>query len=246
MMSTYLAELLPAAVQPIPARLPAPRGRCVLPALPDRDRSAWRAGQPRTSAGAGRKARTALQNRRGKSWKVCRPSAPCAGAPPAEYVAVRDHPVAALILLPLVAGQYWNYTIGTVGIYVLLGLGLNIVVGLAGLLDLGYVAFFAIGAYTMALLTAPTPHHLMWNFWLVIPIAIFLAAVTGLLLGAPVLRMRGDYLAIVTLGFGEIIRILSQKRRSDRLHRRAERRARGGRPRPSSGCPSTTRSHSST
>jgi ABC-type branched-subunit amino acid transport system permease subunit len=115
-----------------------------------------------------------------------------------------------LFLLPLRAGQYWNYTIGTVGIYVLLGLGLNIVVGLAGLLDLGYVAFFAIGAYTMALLTAPTPHHLLWNFWLALPIGIGLAALTGLVLGAPVLRMRGDYLAIVTLGFGEIIRILSK------------------------------------
>jgi ABC-type branched-subunit amino acid transport system permease subunit len=114
-----------------------------------------------------------------------------------------------IIMVPLVAGQYWNYTIGTIGIYVVLGLGLNIVVGLAGLLDLGYVAFFAIGAYTMALLTAPAPHHLLWNFWFVIPIAIALAALTGLLLGAPVLRMRGDYLAIVTLGFGEIIRILS-------------------------------------
>ena len=115
-----------------------------------------------------------------------------------------------LFLVPLGAGQYWNYTIGTVGIYVLLGLGMNIVVGLAGLLDLGYVAFFAIGAYAMALLTAPTPHNLLMNFWFVLPIAILLAAVTGLLLGAPVLRMRGDYLAIVTLGFGEIIRILSK------------------------------------
>ena len=115
-----------------------------------------------------------------------------------------------IFLLPLIAGQYWNYNIGTVGIYVLLGLGLNIVVGLAGLLDLGYVAFFAIGAYTMALLTAPTPHNLLWSFWWVIPISIALAALTGLLLGAPVLRMRGDYLAIVTLGFGEIIRILSK------------------------------------
>jgi ABC-type branched-subunit amino acid transport system permease subunit len=115
-----------------------------------------------------------------------------------------------LFLLPLRAGQYWNYTIGTVGIYVLLGLGLNIVVGLAGLLDLGYVAFFAIGAYTMALLTAPTPHDLLWNFWIALPIGIGLAAITGLVLGAPVLRMRGDYLAIVTLGFGEIIRILSK------------------------------------
>jgi len=115
-----------------------------------------------------------------------------------------------VILLPLKAGPYWNYTIGTVGIYVLLGLGLNIVVGLAGLLDLGYVAFFAIGAYTMALLTAPQPHNLMWSFWLALPIGVVLATVTGLLLGTPVLRMRGDYLAIVTLGFGEIIRILSK------------------------------------
>ena len=115
-----------------------------------------------------------------------------------------------VFLLPLRAGQYWNFTIGTVGIYVLLGLGLNIVVGLAGLLDLGYVAFFAIGAYTMALLTAPQPHHLMWSFWIALPIGVVLATLTGLLLGAPVLRMRGDYLAIVTLGFGEIIRILSK------------------------------------
>ncbi len=114
-----------------------------------------------------------------------------------------------LFLVPLVAGQYWNYTIGTVGIYVLLGLGLNIVVGLAGLLDLGYVAFFAIGGYTMALLTAPAPQHLMWSFWVAVPIGVVLAGLTGLLLGTPVLRMRGDYLAIVTLGFGEIIRLLS-------------------------------------
>ena len=116
----------------------------------------------------------------------------------------------ALFIVPLGLGQYWNYTLGTVGIYVLLGLGLNIVVGLAGLLDLGYVAFFAIGAYTIALLTAPVPHNLMWNFWIVLPIGIGLAALAGILLGVPVLRMRGDYLAIVTLGFGEIIRILSK------------------------------------
>ncbi len=110
--------------------------------------------------------------------------------------------------LPLVIGQYWNYTVGTIGIYVLLGLGLNVVVGMAGLLDLGYVAFFAIGAYTMALLTAPAPQHLTWSFWVALPIGIVLAATAGILLGIPVLRMRGDYLAIVTLGFGEIIRIL--------------------------------------
>jgi branched-chain amino acid transport system permease protein len=116
--------------------------------------------------------------------------------------------VILLVLLPQVLGQYWNYTLGTIGIYVLLGLGLNIVVGLAGLLDLGYVAFFAIGSYTTALLTAPAPHHLFWSFWLTIPIGIVLAAAAGILLGIPVLRMRGDYLAIVTLGFGQIIGIL--------------------------------------
>jgi ABC-type branched-subunit amino acid transport system permease subunit len=121
----------------------------------------------------------------------------------------------ALLLLvcfsaPFRIGQYWNYTVGTVGIYVLLGLGLNIVVGLAGLLDLGYVAFFAIGAYTMALLTAPEPHHLEWGFWVALLIGVGLAALTGILLGFPVLRMRGDYLAIVTLGFGEIINRLSK------------------------------------
>lgn len=116
----------------------------------------------------------------------------------------------ALFGAPLVLGQYWNYALGTVGIYVMLGLGLNIVVGLAGLLDLGYVAFFAIGAYTVALLTAPLPHGIQMDFWLVLPIGILLAALSGILLGIPVLRMRGDYLAIVTLGFGEIIRILSK------------------------------------
>jgi branched-chain amino acid transport system permease protein len=116
--------------------------------------------------------------------------------------------VVVLFLLPLGLGQYRNYIIILTGIYVLLGLGLNIVVGLAGLLDLGYVAFFAIGAYTAALLTAPQPHHLQWSFWIALPIAIVLASLAGVVLGVPVLRMRGDYLAIVTLGFGEIIRIL--------------------------------------
>jgi len=115
-----------------------------------------------------------------------------------------------LLIAPFVLGQYWNYTLGTVGIYVMLGLGLNIVVGLAGLLDLGYVAFFAIGAYTVAILTAPMPHGILMDFWLVLPIGVILAAISGVLLGIPVLRMRGDYLAIVTLGFGEIIRILSK------------------------------------
>jgi branched-chain amino acid transport system permease protein len=90
-----------------------------------------------------------------------------------------------------------------IGVYVLLAIGLNIVVGLAGLLDLGYVAFFAIGAYTMGVLGVD--HH--WTFLEVLPVAILLTMLAGVALGTPTLRLRGDYLAIVTLGFGEIIRI---------------------------------------
>ncbi len=89
-------------------------------------------------------------------------------------------------------------------IYVLLGLGLNIVVGLAGLLDLGYVGFYAVGAYSYALLS----HYYGLGFWVCLPIAGMMSAFFGFILGFPVLRLRGDYLAIVTLGFGEIIRIL--------------------------------------
>lgn len=92
----------------------------------------------------------------------------------------------------------------TMAIYVLVALGLNIVVGYAGLLDLGYVGFYAIGAYTVAMLTA---YHGSMPFLAVVPIAVVVAMVSGVLLGAPTLRVRGDYLAIVTLGFGEIIRL---------------------------------------
>ena len=113
-----------------------------------------------------------------------------------------------VVFLPLKWGSYWNYVFGTVGLYVILGLGLNIIVGLSGQLVLGYIAFFAIGAYTMALLNAPVPHNLMWGFWPALILGVFLAAIAGLLLGLPIIRLRGDYLAIVTLGFGEIIRIL--------------------------------------
>ena len=116
--------------------------------------------------------------------------------------------LAVVFLMPQFLGKYWNYAMGTVGIYVLMGLGLNIVVGLAGLLDLGYVAFFAIGAYTAGLLTSPAPITLQIGFWPVLVLSIVFAAFSGILLGLPVLRMRGDYLAIVTLGFGEIIRVL--------------------------------------
>jgi branched-chain amino acid transport system permease protein len=131
-----------------------------------------------------------------------------------------------LAALPLYLGQIMA-TVGTVvplrffragdrylfrvldqaGIYVLLALGLNIVVGYAGLLDLGYVAFYAIGAYSYALVASPQL-GLHIPFWLVLPMAPLLAAFFGVLLGAPTLRLRGDYLAIVTLGFGEVIRIL--------------------------------------
>lgn len=90
------------------------------------------------------------------------------------------------------------YPIGT---YILLALGLNIVVGLAGMLDLGYVAFFAIGGYVMAILGV----NFNWSFWEILPVGVGLAALSGVILGAPTLRLRGDYLAIVTLGFGEII-----------------------------------------
>jgi branched-chain amino acid transport system permease protein len=92
-------------------------------------------------------------------------------------------------------------------IFVILGLGLNIVVGFAGLLDLGYAAFFAIGAYTTGILSSPQ-HDIHWNFWLVIWIAAAMAAIWGLILGAPTLPLRGDYLAIVTLGFGEIVPVV--------------------------------------
>jgi ABC-type branched-subunit amino acid transport system permease subunit len=113
-----------------------------------------------------------------------------------------------VVILPLKWGSYWNYVFGTVGLYVILGLGLNIIVGLSGQLVLGYIAFFAIGAYSMALLNAPVPHNLMWGFWPALILGVILAALAGLLLGLPLMRLRGDYLAIVTLGFGEIIRIL--------------------------------------
>jgi len=113
-----------------------------------------------------------------------------------------------LLLLPQILGLFLSEVLTIVGLYVLLGLGLNIVVGYAGLLDLGYVAFFAIGAYAMALFTSPELGFLNFTFWGALPFAIILGVISGVLLGIPVLKMRGDYLAIATLGFGEIIRIL--------------------------------------
>ena len=108
------------------------------------------------------------------------------------------------VIFPFIFSMYQTTIMTTALIYIMLGLGLNIVVGLAGLLDLGYVAFYAVGAYAYALLN----YHFGLSFWMVLPIGGALGATFGILLGFPVLRLRGDYLAIVTLGFGEIIRII--------------------------------------
>jgi branched-chain amino acid transport system permease protein len=112
--------------------------------------------------------------------------------------------LAAAVAMPFLANSYYIDLGTTVLIYVMLGWGLNIVVGLAGLLDLGYVAFYAVGAYTVGLLAT----NFGWSFWACLPLSGLLAACFGIMLGFPVLRLRGDYLAIVTLGFGEIIRIV--------------------------------------
>jgi branched-chain amino acid transport system permease protein len=127
-----------------------------------------------------------------------------------------------LLLLPFIVGQLgnaWVRALAFACLYVMLALGLNIVVGFAGLLDLGYIAFYAVGAYMYALLASPHltstfpwiaqmfPTGLHNSIWVVIPLGAGIAATFGIILGAPVLKLRGDYLAIVTLGFGEIVRI---------------------------------------
>ncbi len=127
--------------------------------------------------------------------------------------------LAVLLILPWIIGSALSGTMGTVLIFVLLGLGLNIVVGYAGLLDLGYVAFFAFGAYSTALLTgasvnttdgaADPSFSFGLNFYVAMPLVILLGASLGLLVGSPVLRLRGDYLAIVTLGLGEVFSTLA-------------------------------------
>ncbi len=129
---------------------------------------------------------------------------------------------AALLVLPLLLqglGNAWVRIADVALLYILLALGLNIVVGYAGLLDLGYVAFFAVGAYMYALLASPHlldtfpalavmfPNGLHMPLWVIVPLGAALAGLLGMLLGAPTLKLRGDYLAIVTLGFGEIIRV---------------------------------------
>ncbi|MGH8696498.1 MAG: ABC transporter permease subunit [Burkholderiales bacterium] len=116
----------------------------------------------------------------------------------------------ALIALPFVLTQQFGTTWVRIAnfaiLYIFLALGLNIVVGFAGLLDLGYIAFYAVGAYVYALLASPQ-FDIHWPFWAILPLGAAVAAFFGILLGAPTLKLRGDYLAIVTLGFGEIIRI---------------------------------------
>jgi branched-chain amino acid transport system permease protein len=114
-----------------------------------------------------------------------------------------------LLLLPLILGIFFSEILSNVSMYILMGLGLNIVVGFAGLLDLGYVAFFAIGAYTMGVLTSPELGFFTMTWWEALPFALVVSFISGLILGLPVLRLRGDYLAIVTLGFGEIVRLLA-------------------------------------
>jgi branched-chain amino acid transport system permease protein len=129
---------------------------------------------------------------------------------------------AALLVLPLILqlfGNAWVRIADIALLYVLLALGLNIVVGYAGLLDLGYVAFFAVGAYMYGLLASPHlidtfpalavyfPNGMHMPLWVIVPAGAALAGLFGMLLGAPTLKLRGDYLAIVTLGFGEIIRV---------------------------------------
>lgn len=111
--------------------------------------------------------------------------------------------IALMAFLPAIFGSYATVILTNALLYVVLALGLNIVVGYAGLLDLGYAAFFAVGAYTVGILTV----QFGWNFWLTLPVAIAMATLAGIIIGTPTLRLRSDYLAIVTLGFGEIVRI---------------------------------------
>ncbi|HYB09837.1 MAG TPA: branched-chain amino acid ABC transporter permease [Alphaproteobacteria bacterium] len=125
--------------------------------------------------------------------------------------------VLILVLFPIVAGSYIGQVLMLVGLYILMGMGLNLEVGLAGLLDLGFVAFFAVGAYTTALLTADSPHALAsytaiptLSYWVAMPIAVFMSVVVGVIFGLPVLGVRGDYLAVATMGLGEIVRVIVQ------------------------------------
>ncbi|MCU0482661.1 MAG: branched-chain amino acid ABC transporter permease [Chloroflexi bacterium] len=118
--------------------------------------------------------------------------------------------VATVLVLPLGLGPFFAQVVAIVAIYVLMGFGMNITLGLAGLLDLGFVAFFAVGAYTVGLLTSTGEFGLAgWPWWAAVPFAVLFAMMFAAFLGLPILRIRGDYLAIATLGFGEIVRIMA-------------------------------------
>jgi branched-chain amino acid transport system permease protein len=117
--------------------------------------------------------------------------------------------LAAMVVAPFAFGSYGTVILTNALLYVLLALGLNIVVGYAGLLDLGFAAFFAVGAYTVGLTTL----YFGLNFWLALPLAVLFAMIAGVVIGAPTLRLRSDYLAIVTLGFGEIVRLTARNLR---------------------------------
>ncbi len=154
---------------------------------------------------------------RDRARELLRAGDPIAGMPPLTlFVTLAG--VGLVLIAPVLLGSVVSQVLGTVLIYVLLGLGLNIVVGYAGLLDLGYVFFFAVGAYATALLTGaalntftgsgPPVVSADLNFYVAIPIVLVIAAAAGLLIGAPVLRLRGDYLALVTLGLGEMVTVL--------------------------------------
>ncbi len=151
---------------------------------------------------------TAVADARGDAMRASYAAMPAGtrgGVRIGAYVAM----AAFLVVLPLLSGTFFSQVLVFVGLFLLLALGLNIVVGYAGLLDLGYVAFYAVGAYVTALLTSPSSSlGLELSFWISLPVVMIVAATTGVLIGAPVLRLRGDYLAIVTLGFGEIARLL--------------------------------------
>jgi branched-chain amino acid transport system permease protein len=147
------------------------------------------------------------------AWRAAQPPRPAPGwlkavgrwLIPAAIAFVVAYPLVIFFTLGSHGGQTWIDSFGVqILIYVMLGWGLNIVVGLAGLLDLGYVAFYAVGAYSYALLAK----NFGLSFWLLLPLAGILSSFWGILLGFPVLRLRGDYLAIVTLAFGEIIRLI--------------------------------------
>ncbi|HEX9550022.1 MAG TPA: hypothetical protein VF971_02890 [Candidatus Limnocylindrales bacterium] len=137
-----------------------------------------------------------------------------AALPPARRRVLTPSAVVALILfvvwLPHGVGPFFAQVVAVVALYILMGFGLNITLGLAGLLDLGFVAFFAVGAYTVGLLTSTAEYGIaLWPFWAAVPFAVLVAMAFGAFFGLPILGIRGDYLAIATLGFGEIIRILA-------------------------------------